>query len=359
MRALRTTLFCLLLLTLTLSASAQGGLNCQAAQTRVADDNAGNLSIRSESTGYGSRLIDMAWSHDGDFLLGVFVQRLRVLCNDSGAPLIVPNNRHNSFSISSDDRYIALSTGRELILADLATGQKVIKTLQKFSLDVEFFPSGSLVAVGNGDDTLQIYDTSGFNWTLVTKSKVGTRGAPVHSLKFSPDGRYLVGVADYGSVVVWDVSALPVLNSPVTLTQGRVSDVSFSATGQLALGVVPFDEAYPNVIVYDPVSTTNGTTWELAYTLSGLGWDNTTVDFSPDGALLATYTDYQGEPREYPNLSSTISLWNAQTGQPAGSFIQPDGENGLISTRGVHFHPDGTLIAVAGREAITLWGVAP
>ncbi len=181
-----------------------------------------------------------------------------------------------------------------------------IATLQTAApaIAVAFSPDGSLLALGDLDGAVTLWDS-------VTNEQLasfeGHTGA-VRALEFSPDGSLLASGSDDGSVRVWNVSGMP---------------EEFS---------------------------------ELAILDSGAGAPVLTVSFSPDGSLLAT----AGGAEDSAGTDSPIALWDVSALSGAGEQIAPaavlSGHTDRVGS--VDFSPDGTQLASVSLDGtVRVWGV--
>jgi WD40 repeat protein len=93
-------------------------------------------------------------------------------------------------------------TGEQL--AELQTANEV--------RTVAFAPDGSLLAAGQVDGRVQLWETDGWKeaGTLVDPS-----GGLVLSVEFSPDGRMIATSSDGGTVALWDVEAREPIGPPL------------------------------------------------------------------------------------------------------------------------------------------------
>ena len=162
------------------------------------------------------------------------------------------------------------------------------RTMKKFFLkhgapirSVAFSPDGKFLASGSNEGTVKIWDVGSWREVAILRHWDG-----VISVVFSPDSKFLASGGSDKTVKVWEVGSW----REVTTLWGHgdgVSSVSFSPNGKfLASG--SWDET---VKVWDVGS------WEVA-TLRGHGGPVWSVAFSPDGKFLASGSD-----------DGTIGLW--------------------------------------------------
>lgn len=340
-----------LLMILSMSVSAQGSLNCQATQSTISRTNASSTGIRSQASGYARAVRDVIWASNNSFLLGIWGDKVRVLCNTSGTPVIVPSNRVlGDITLNSTNRFVAFTDSDNLILADLTDGRKVLKPVNFTPTAIRFFPTGRKVAIGTGDGKIQVWDTTNFQWTRITTYTTNLEQYGIMDIEVTDDGRYLIVAIQSSGISVWDLSSLPTLNAPI-YTSGVFGayDVSVSPTGDIVAATWAYTAANPSIRVFKPISSGTTQTWQESYTITNLGEDTLKVEFSPDGALIASYTrPVEGQPTQ-------VKLWDAATGALVSTLNQVTN----MTFHGIAFRPDGGLLAVSSDKEVKLWGVQP
>ena len=235
-----------------------------------------------------------------------------------------------SVVISPDDSKLATSVRDKVILWDVANRSE-IQTLTHEGVDpIAFTPDGSQLASGS-DGKIFLWDVD--TGKLIRQFLLSN---PVRSLEFSPDGKLLASAthkrsgqapSDAGNVILWDVSTgleLRRFGSKV----GR--DVAFSSDGSI-LATINYN------FFNDIITLYNVSTGIVIQHLQPANGDVRMIDFSPDGALLAS-----GSAR-CSILSCShhvIHIWNLSTGK---SLTQFDG-------RKPNFSPDGTFHVQNARD---------
>ena len=305
----------------------------------------------------------------------------------------------NSLTFSPDGRYLVSGGEDRMVkLWDVSLGKEIKLLYEHWDhvKSLKFSPNGRFLASTGNDTTIRI-------WNLEEDREVVTlRGhqAEVFSLAFSPDGKTLVSGGEDSTVRFWDVDRQVVIAS-FKNHQGRISSVDFSPDGKTAASansdgtVRIWSLARENLVktvsldnykVYSlaycpdgrslaigtffpgiaPVFSYDIETAEIAAKLTSHGGRVKSIDFSPDGKLLASCGD-DGLLRimnlENDELAATINVRDEQSTSLFGSLLGTAMEilvkqtNDLdLSISDVAFGPDGRLLATAGSSGkIKLW----
>jgi WD40 repeat protein len=193
---------------------------------------------------------------------------------------------------------------------------------------VAFSPDGSVLALGLMEEQITLWDVATGQPLFSFEQQEENR---TKSMDFSPDGALLaVGVID-GSVRILDVASGEIVNVLHYGGETDIHDVTFSpdgkylATGGRLLAVILWDVASGEVV----------RTFSLT--------DNSmSMDFSPDGSILAT-----AGGREYE-----VRLWDVESGTLLHSLPHDD------QIAYIAFSPNGNLLAVPSFDGnIYLWGI--
>jgi len=216
-------------------------------------------------------------------------------------------------------------------LAELTLAYTLTHSTPGLASNIEtlaFSPDGRLLASGNDDRSIKV-------WDLASRSEVRKIISDdisfFLSLAFSPDGRVLAsGNTDRSVLKLWDAATG---NKIVSLPghTGWVKSVAFSRAGVLASG-----SADKTIKLWDV-----GAGRELK-TLAGHTGEVNSVAFSPDGTILASGSG-----------DRTIKLWDVATGRELNTLSGHEG--GVLC---VTFSPDGRALASGSYDqTMKLWDV--
>ncbi|NXY93764.1 hypothetical protein HYE82_04995, partial [Streptomyces sp. BR123] len=202
---------------------------------------------------------------------------------------------------------------------------------------VAFRPGGpAVLAAGGANGAVRLWDASGSGGPVPREQPLTGAGGPVFGLSFSPDGRRLAAGSQDRSTRLWTVpgpadGAPPppdVLAGAPTAADGPasyVNAVAHSADGRwLATG-----SADNRVRLYDAATRTSLGSFPHPGPVTSLA-------FLPDGQGMVSGA-----------ADGTVRIWRL----PARPL---HGVQGTVNA--VAYSPDGTLLAVAGRE-VHLWDV--
>lgn len=195
-----------------------------------------------------------------------------------------------SVAFSPDGSLLALGLfEQQITLWDVASGQPVYtfdKQEENRTKRMEFSPDGALLAVGVINGTVRLLDVASGKIIHILRNGGET---DIHGLAFSPDGNYLASGGRVPAVILWNVAGGEVVRQ-FSLTDNAIS-----------------------------------------------------MDFSPDGTILATAGGYKYEVR----------LWDVESGNLLYSLPHND------QLTSVAFSPDGKLLAVGCFDNnIYLWGIS-
>ena len=259
--------------------------------------------------------------------------------------LVFQTNYTNSFSglFSPDGNLLATSDYiRTLKIWDLMPpGEKQgVADANIYSLQsVAYSSDGTqLATITSGLNSIVVIRDTSTNQELLTIQDIDI----CCSIKFSPDGKYIVTASDYGAKI-WD-STTGIMVQTFVGHKDFVGEIAFNSDGsQIA------------------TASNDGTAkvWDiksgkelLSVDVRNDGWTND-IAFSPDGKLLATVsTDTSPDHGE-------VVVWDSKTGEKL--FLLGDNlDNDLNTCWNLAFSPDGTRLAVGYSDKTTkIWDVLP
>jgi WD40 repeat protein len=280
--------------------------------------------------GHSQRVLDVAFSARGE-LVASSGQDMTIRLWD------VKNGQEvHTFQMRSVDMAdIDISPDRNTLASgeaiwDLASMQEIhpLERGTQIPAHVAFSPDGSLLALGRFDQDIKLWDVASGQPAFAFAEQEEKR---TKRMAFSPDGALVAaGVAD-GTVRLYDTVSGKVVNTLKYRGETDIHDVAFSPDGKyLASG-----GRVPAVILWDVASGQVVRTFRLT--------DNSiSMDFSPDGAILASAGGYEYEVR----------LWDVESGNLLHSLPHND------QLASIAFSPDGRLVAVACFDSnVYLWGI--
>ena len=281
--------------------------------------------------GHSKRVLDVAFSEHGKFLASSS-QDMNIKLWDvaSGEEL------HTIPMTSVDMADIDISASRNLLASAEAIWN--IESMQEiYVLErgliypgfVTFSPDGTALALGLFEQQVTLWDVTGGQPLYSFERQEENR---TKSMDFSPDGALLaVGVID-GTVRLYDVASGKIDKILKYSGETDIHHVVFSPDGKyLATG-----GRQPAVILWD---VENGEVVKIF----GLTDNAISMDFSPDGMILATAGGSEHEVR----------LWDVESGNLLLSLPHKDQLSSLV------FSPDGKLLAVGSFDgSIYLWEVS-
>lgn len=212
-------------------------------------------------------------------------------------------------------------------------------TLERRATEIRhiwFSPQGRLVAADCQDRVIRVWDAQ--TGKLKAQLECDSR---LSSLAISPDGRTLAAGFSDNTVRAWEIETGK-LSRTLPHPKGPVTDVSWSPDGMM-LASVCSDKA---VLVWDPHSGM------LLRTLTGQGVGMRRVAFSPDGRILAS-SGTGARAESGTAMGAEISLWDAHTGALLRTL-----PNHRFLGLSLDFSPDGKLLAIQRSDmALQLWDV--
>jgi len=291
-------------------------------------------------------VVAIAFSPDGRLLASGFGNGAIKLWNvESGREAIPIQGGHSRVVMgvvfSPDGKRIASASDDTTVrFWDVATGREV----QSFHghatgvTAVAYSPGGDVVASGGWDTTIRLCDAASRQepWSLPLPSGVS-------SVAYSPNGRWLAA-GDGNLAAVWDGSAgLPIWSESEPLTSlevGTANSLRFDPESRILAsglmdGTIHLRDAHDGRVLRTLSFPLNS----VAGLLAPLGVHVptspvTSVDFSPDGRILAA-----------GSMDGKVVLWNPRDGRRLAVL-----KGHINAVTNVVFSPDGKFLASAGEE---------
>jgi WD40 repeat protein len=262
-----------------------------------------------------------------------------------------------------------------VVLAGPARPSMVIADAKGIT-DVCFNVDGTRIAAASQRQTARVWNTA----TGEAVTPPLGHGAPVASVRFSPDGRTLLSAtvspakfpAGLDAARLWDIATGQLLGKPMQ----HVDDVcaaEFSSDGKL----VATASEDNNARIWDartgepvsPVLRHTRTVGTIAFSPDARrvvtsSWDGTArVWDAHSGAPLARplrHDDYVLDARFSPDgrrivtasRDKTVRLWDAETGRPLTEPLRHDAP--VVQVR---FHPDGQRVIASTADTARIWEV--
>ncbi|KAH9223420.1 hypothetical protein DL95DRAFT_431393 [Leptodontidium sp. 2 PMI_412] len=132
---------------------------------------------------------------------------------------------------SADGRvFVATASGIDIFLKDTLVGSVPVKNETPTAIAA----SGSLVAVGDDANVVQIYNVDGSH-KLIPKEKLTRSTAQITALEFSPDGSLLAVGNSSGKIAVYETSSWDVKTDRWSAHTARVTCIAWNAAGTHAV----------------------------------------------------------------------------------------------------------------------------
>lgn len=222
------------------------------------------------------------------------------------APVETIQGRIHSFTLSPDQKTIALATSEGIVLYDLESGKqmRVLNKAENF-FSVDWSPDGESLAAGGlimegaevGKPHLIAWDTSTWQKMFEPKLDEGMTDTLYGDVAWSSDSRYLATSNGYMGVTTYDTRSGKV-KSRQDIFSGAISDISWSPDG--ARLVATGDMAY--AIRRWKISTD-----ESVRLFDQRASSSIVVEWSPDGKRIAS-----------GHFGGTVCFWTADTNECDG-----------------------------------------
>ena len=197
------------------------------------------------------------------------------------------------------------------------------------SQSIDLSHDGEKIVVSSDDGIVNIWSFKGRKITSFP------HGKSFNTVDFSPIENLIVSGGDDGKVNLWRLEGEKVKKIKSFSHRGVVTDVSFSPDGKKIASAS--GDIAPNGSVISSENDSDNTiklwsvtTGEEIHTLTGHFRGVSSIDFSPDGQMLAS-----------GGFDETLRLWDLKTGQ--GKVLKSD-DDAVVD---VSFSPQGKMIAIA------------
>ncbi|RKT85055.1 WD domain-containing protein, G-beta repeat-containing protein [Saccharopolyspora antimicrobica] len=276
-------------------------------------------------------------------------------------------------SISPDGALVATASGRtggadqggQVQLWDARSGRRVAEFTEPDLVQaVQFSPDGSLLATGNWEDVVRLYDVAG-------RRQVGVltgHGAHITGVAFSSDGRLLASTGADGQVRVWDVQEQREI---AAIAPGqRCSSPAFGADAGLLVASCETGVRVWDVASRAPIAVVGGAE-VIAFDRAGslvltdeLGgvriWDDGGRDHRPllPSGSVPGAGDVALDPSDDRTLAAStgegeVRIWDVRQQRVVSTLTGHTGAIGVIE-----FSADGRLLATASTDrTVRLWPV--
>lgn len=237
-------------------------------------------------------------------------------------------------AIDPDDKLIAVSGYREIIIWQLATSQQVFRGHEHtdWIRSLAFNPQGNLLASASDDGTARLWEVAGGR-CLTTLTGHSDR---VGAVAFHPDGALLATGSNDRTIKLWEVVTGRCLATLEGHTQA-VSTLAFSSAA--ALPLLASGSSDHSIKLWEEANGQYRVRLELAGHAS---WIHRVV-FSPDGTRLASCGG-----------DNAIKLWEVASGK---CLATPLGHTHWVEA--VTFTSDGSLLVSASHDkTIKVWELA-
>jgi WD40 repeat protein len=149
---------------------------------------------------------DAFFSSDGHTILTLVSGGISILNLETQAEIVIEQGSYDNILPCPDSPCLVAVSFRDLGIFDIETGEKIFSIGGNYDgAYLRFSPVGNLLAaIPEGASEVQIIDRQS---QQVVLNLVGHE-AEVHTIHFSPDGRYAVTAAADGTARVWDLSSV-------------------------------------------------------------------------------------------------------------------------------------------------------
>lgn len=268
------------------------------------------------------------WSLDGTVRIWDAIQGKELMTFELPVLGSKGNSPGGGVSYSPDGKRLAFSDDTVVRIVDIDTGTELLSLPPEDSttMDIQFSPDGSWLAVGTYKGTLKVFDSS--SGKKILEFSASPKG--IQRIAFSPKGDR-IALADQEGASVWDAMTGKQLLTYSGHGEGlRLSGIAFSPDSKW-IATTGNDAT---VQVWD------SETGAKLFTLVGHTGATFGVVFSPDGQYLAS-----------SSVDRTVKVWKLpKPGEQGEEPLTLYGNSGAVYQ--IAFSPDGKSIASVGRDRV-------
>jgi WD40 repeat protein/uncharacterized caspase-like protein len=263
-----------------------------------------------------------AWDIDND---------LPVEASNFTAPTIAGVHAGTVRITSADGRHTALARGTSFELYDQANETKVQQPRPLAVRALNFSPDGKLLAVGEADGSVTLWDTKSGQPTRTFQGQEIDKNGIIHSVGFTPDAKYVFSAAWNSGVWMWDLKR----SDPPRELHSALKDlqVEQESTGQRMLAEMnpsPGPSAPPSRLTAIVDGQEPSPMTEEVYTTA----------IGPTGRLMA----YAGYSWSNAMRGSFFRIIDWKTLQAVDYVLDVKGAG--ISARALSLSPNGETLAI-------------
>jgi WD40 repeat protein len=242
------------------------------------------------------------------------------------------------FSNKSNLVVSGASNGYDLIVWNIATGQRVWQYLCDDEIEVASFSPDDKFLLGGGKfNKLYIWNTD--NWTM--HREMDFRSS-VESITFSHAGKYMALGCGDGKILLFNAETLELIKTLIHTPEHLISD--FPLKNRADVNAVDFsvdDKFLISGGMDGKIKIWNTENWQLLRTLKGHNASVKSVEINPQKTCIASASVAQnGRP------DNSIKIWNFETGKLIHTLSFP------LGMEAVRFTPNGKFLAGGGREGL-------